>query len=180
MSIIKWDDFWAHRRKNYFGRLIIWVRQIFVTPIMERFIIENTSKGTLIEAGCGTGEVTLNIAKQRGDHVYLVDYSSKALEIAKNHAFSMGITPKIVECDICDLSSHIPSIEDGYVFNIGVIEHYDMSDITTIIKEMAQVSGRWAFAVVPERSLFWRLYIFLSFKCNLVPDNFKIVLYSNT
>ena len=50
---------------------------------MVKFLLMFSHKGTLIEAGCGSGEVALQVSKIRGDHLVLVDISSNALNLAK-------------------------------------------------------------------------------------------------
>jgi ubiquinone/menaquinone biosynthesis C-methylase UbiE len=76
-------SFWNIRKAHYLGRLLAWVRKRFVTKAMVKFLLMFSHKGTLIEAGCGSGEVALQVSKIRGDHLVLVDISSNALNLAK-------------------------------------------------------------------------------------------------
>ena len=61
------------------------------------------------------------------------------------------------------------------MYNIGVIEHF--ADPSTILQEMAKVSGREALALIPERSLFWLSFIWLSRRLRLVPKDFFVLLH---
>ena len=68
-----WDAFWQERRARPLGRIVAWGRARFVTSKLVRYVLANTPKGVLVEAGCGSGEVSLKVAQQRGDRVILVD-----------------------------------------------------------------------------------------------------------
>lgn len=170
-----WDVFWKKRNERLLGQIISWVRHRCVTPTLTKLVLSNTRKGTLTEGGCGTGEISLSVAKERGDRVILVDTSAEALELAKKNAQRFGIAVETVKCDLRDLSSHLAPLPDRFVFNVGVIEH--LPDCSEVLFEMAAVSGSWALSVIPEHSTFWRLFLFLSNVLHLVPDGFFIRLY---
>jgi len=171
-----WNEFWEDRKSKRLGRLISHVRKYHVTPVLADFVIKNTEPGTLIEAGCGTAEVTITIAKKRGDRIILVDMSEKALMQAERNAEKARIPAKLINCDIKKLYDKTGFISDGSVFNIGVIEHF--KDCTPILHQMSAVSGNAALAVIPKRSLFWRLFISISIFIKLVPENFYIHLFT--
>ncbi len=171
----RWENFWQKRRERLLGRLISWVRRRVITPFLARFVLDNTEGGTLLEAGCGTGEVTVHVARERGDRVILVDIAPRALMLAKRNAEKAGVIVNAVQCDIARLSSCLGRIPDGSVFNIGVIEHFP--DCSGVLREMASVSGRSALAIVPGRSMFWRCFVALSLRLGLVPPDFFVHLY---
>jgi uncharacterized membrane protein YbhN (UPF0104 family)/ubiquinone/menaquinone biosynthesis C-methylase UbiE len=171
-----WDQFWCQRDRRPIGRLLSWVRRRFVTPKLVALVLKNTERGTLVEAGCGTGEVSLQSAKLRGDRVVLVDRSRRALVMAQRRSRALGVDADILQCDIVSLSAHVKSIPDATAFNIGVIEHFP--DCSRVLLEMAKVSGRGAFAVIPERSFFWRVFVVATTWLGFVPDDFFIRLYS--
>jgi|GEM_PF-435034 len=168
----EWDEFWETRKKSPLGRLLTGFRQRFVTAKLARYIRDNTEKGTLIEAGCGTGEITLRVAAERGDRVFLVDCSRRALTAAERLAKQYGVDAQLIECDITDLSEHVPPAHDNVVYNIGVVEHF--RDPSHVLREMARVTGDSAIAVIPERSAFWLVYFHLARLLGLVPRDFFV------
>ena len=170
-----WDIFWQKREEKGLGRFISWVRHNFVTSAMIKYILNNTQKGTLIEAGCGEGEVTLSVSKIRNDKGILIDKSNQALAIAKQIASELGVEASFINCDIEQMSDHVVISEDSVVYNIGVIEHFE--DCTHILREMDKASGRYALSLIPEKSIFWSTYIALAFKLDMVPSEFYVHLF---
>jgi ubiquinone/menaquinone biosynthesis C-methylase UbiE len=171
----EWDNFWKKRDKNPLGRFISWVRKRFVTTALVRYICSNTEKGVLIEAGCGSGEVTLQVAKKRGDKVILVDRSPEALALAKRKAEKYNLDLELLQCDIVELSKYISPAPGNIVYNVGVVEHFE--DCSAVLKEMAKVSGSYAIAIIPQKSLFWKIFISFSRFMKLTPKDFVIYLY---
>jgi len=171
----QWNRFWQQRSERPLGRIIRAVRRCVVTPMLARFVRRNTTRGTLIEAGCGTGEVSLHIARHRGNRVVLVDIAPDALDMARAHASSLGIQATTLQCDITTLSQRMPTVPDGIVYNVGVVEHFP--DCAPVLREMAKVSGNFALAVIPEKTIFWRVFVSLSLVLKLVPPGFYIHLY---
>lgn len=171
-----WDSFWKKRNRNLPGRIITWFRKRYVTTALADYMLSNTEKGILIEAGCGSGEVTLLVAEQRKDKVILADCSHEALEIARWNAGRYCVDAELIECDITQLSEHIMQNPDNIVYNIGVVEHFD--DCSDVLLEMAKTAGKYAIAIIPEKSLFWTVFIACSRFIGLVPDGFVVYLYS--
>lgn len=174
----QWDVFWEKRKKKHLGRFIGWFRYRFITSALIKYILRNTQKATLVEAGCGEGEVTLTVSKIRGDKVVLVDSSGRALSIARQKASKLGIPATFIQCDIEQLSNHIKHISNSIVYNIGVIEHF--KDCTKVLQEMDIVSSIYALALIPEKSFFWNAYIALAFKLRMVPSSFYIYLFDES
>lgn len=176
IKAIQWDSFWENRQQRPLGKLVAFFRRRFVTTKLAEYIQRNSAKGTLIEAGCGSGEVTLLVASKRGDNVVLVDKSAIALANAKQLARQYNVEARLIECDITELSAHIESAPENIVYNIGVIEHFQ--DPSGILREMATVSGPYAMSVVPERSVFWLTFFLFSKLLGLVPPDFFVRFFS--
>ncbi|MEK7625470.1 MAG: class I SAM-dependent methyltransferase [Patescibacteria group bacterium] len=109
---------------------------------LTKFVNELLAKngfGSVLEAGSGSGKGTLllnQIFKKT-----LLDISTVALDYAKylKDKFKV-INVEFVEGNIFTLP-----FADGlynFVWNIGVIEHYKLSEIKSIIKEMVRVSSK--------------------------------------
>lgn len=171
-----WDDFWQQRKRRPLGRLLAWGRRRFVTPALVKLLEKNTEPGVLGEAGCGSGEVTLRLARRRGDRVILVDTSRRALSLALSNARRLGVGATSLECDVRHLREHLPAGEVTHVHNIGVIEHFH--DPSDILKQMASVSSRWALVVVPERGVFWHVFIALARLLKLAPRDMYVYLHN--
>jgi anaerobic magnesium-protoporphyrin IX monomethyl ester cyclase len=171
-----WDKFWDKRTSMPLGNLLSWFRGRFVTSVLVDYIIKNTEKGILIEAGCGTGETTLKTAKLRGDQAVLVDRSEPALEQAKRSAKHYGVHADFLKCDIRELSAHVRPDPKNIVYNVGVAEHF--SDPAYVLREMARASGLYAIAIVPEHSIFWTLFHYISKALKLIPPDFFVVFYN--
>lgn len=170
-----WNAFWRKRSRRLSGRMIAWVRKHIITPALARFVAGMTQRGVLIEAGCGSGEVSLDIARRRGDRLILVDVSPDALAMARDNAAARGIDATLLECDVARLSEQIGAVADGIVYNIGVVEHF--AEPAGVLREMAAASGRYALAVIPERTFFWTSFVSLCAFLRLVPPDFCIRLY---
>lgn len=170
-----WDDFWEVRERTLSGRIVNWARRRFLTPALVRAIRENSERGTLVEAGCGSGQVILAIAAERGDTAVLVDRSERALAIARAGAEQLGVHASFVQCDIAELSSHVRGDDTTTVFNIGVVEHFD--DCSDLLREMARVGRRAAIALVPARSPFWLFFYRLSLALKLIPHDLYVRYY---
>lgn len=171
-----WNRFWRFRSTNSFGRFINLFRRRFITKMFVRFLLENTQKGTLVEAGCGTGEITLRIAQKRGDKAVLLDSSTDALDQAKALAYELGADATFLHADLLNLPEVLPACEDATVFNIGVVEHF--SDCTDALRVMAKTSTSHALAIVPQRSVFWLTYIKAMRVFGILPDDFYVFLFS--
>jgi cyclopropane fatty-acyl-phospholipid synthase-like methyltransferase len=142
---------------------------------MVRFLLRRTASGVLVEAGCGTGEVSLEVARRRGDRVVLVDMSEEALQQAQAVFAAANIPVQALQCDVAELGDHLSRVGDATVFNIGVIEH--AGDCTKMLQQMAALAGRKALVIVPERSAFWMGFVEASRRLRLVPEDFFILLY---
>jgi ubiquinone/menaquinone biosynthesis C-methylase UbiE len=172
-----WEDFWQNRDQSLIGKLLTWGRRNLVNIKLEKYILENTSKGVLVEAGCGSGEITLRVAAKRGDLVVLVDRSQEALKLAKYLMKQHKVNGQVIQCDIAELSSHVEWSEDNTVYNIGVVEHF--KDPAPILREMLRVSGQPAIAIIPERSLFWLWFYKVSCILHLLPPDFFVQYFTS-
>lgn len=91
----------------------------------------------LLEAGSGSGKASILLGKNV-DRTFL-DISSAALDYAKklaNHFQVFNI--KYIEGNIFEMP--FPNDQYSLVWNIGVIEHYNKSEIKKILEEMARVT----------------------------------------
>ncbi len=75
----------------------------------------------ILEAGCGTGEISLRLAAQ-GNKLMMLDTSISALNYSKAQAEALGVPAFIIKGSIF----HLPFKNDvfDFAFNIGVLDHF--------------------------------------------------------
>ena len=122
----KFSSYWW---EEYYRELTIFVNNL---------LFENKLK-TILENGSGSGKATILLDKKFTKT--LLDISPIALKYAKHIAGKFNVKDvKFLEGDIFSMP-----FEDGsfdFVWNIGVIEHYTLDSIKSIIKEMARVCNK--------------------------------------
>jgi ubiquinone/menaquinone biosynthesis C-methylase UbiE len=128
----KFSSFWW---ENYYGEL---------TNSINKIIIKE-GLNTVLEAGSGSGKSTLLLNKNL--HKTLLDISPIALEYAKYISKKFEVeNVKFVEGNI--FSIPFKNNYFDFVWNIGVIEHYEQDDIKSIVKEMIRVCSKSGIVAV--------------------------------
>lgn len=122
----KFSSFWW---QNYYDEL---------TGFIDKLIFSN-SYNTVLEAGSGSGKATLLLNRKL--HKTLLDISPVAIEYAKHIANKLEVeNVNFVEANIFSMP-----FENNFfdlVWNIGVIEHYEIDNIKVIINEMVRICAR--------------------------------------
>lgn len=128
----KFSSFWW---ENYYDELTDCVNKMMLT----------NGFNTTLEAGSGSGKATILLNKNF--HKTLLDISPVALEYAKYVADKFEVENiNFVEGNI--FSMPFKNNNFDFVWNIGVIEHYELDDIKSIIKEMVRVCGKSGIVAV--------------------------------
>lgn len=112
---------------------------------------------TILEAGSGTGLLSLEMARKKAK-VVLLDISKTALEISK-HLFSVNNKQcSLINGDIF----HLPFRQSSYdvVWNVGVLEHFCFNDQVIILKEMMRVCKNDGIVITVNPSNRRSLYTF--------------------
>ena len=112
----------------------------------------------VIEIGCGSGFVTLALAK-KGALCSLLDISPVALQNAASAFERAGLPkPPCIQADA--LQSSLPAGAYDLVWNGGVIEHFFDEGKALLIKEMVRICapGGTVVILVPNR-LCWQLQL---------------------
>jgi ubiquinone/menaquinone biosynthesis C-methylase UbiE len=141
-----WDSFWStlDGERNILSKFLSFYRiQIIARAV--NYYIEKLFKaeGIFIECGAGTSETTLKTRKINRNFVAL-DYSELILRKTITN-------PKIDSCinaDIFSLPIKNNSV-DG-IWNVGVMEHFTLTDIDKILREFSRVLKENANII-----LFW-------------------------
>jgi len=87
----------------------------------------------ILEVGSGSGQTSAYLAS-KGGIVHLVDISKKALEFSRRYFASKKLPVKLYLQDAFDMK--FPDESFDYVWNGGVIEHFEDKDKITMIKNM--------------------------------------------
>ena len=133
----EWDDYW-NRKDRASGRIYDLIATAYRTLVIRRnlesVIFRTFPDGSrLLHAGCGSGGVDANLHERM--RITAVDTSSGALrryrELNRNAA-------AVQEADIFSLPFADGSF-DG-VYNLGVLEHFTVDEIVTILVELARVT----------------------------------------
>lgn len=128
----QFSSFWW---KNYYEEL---------TGHIDKIMRANDFK-TILEAGSGSGKATILL--NNNFHKTLLDISSIALKYAKYITGKFGVKNiNFVEGNI--FSMPFKNNNFDFVWNIGVIEHYELEDIKSIVKEMVRVCNKSGIAAV--------------------------------
>jgi ubiquinone/menaquinone biosynthesis C-methylase UbiE/tetratricopeptide (TPR) repeat protein len=126
-----WDNVW----KN--GKYSDWDNssQLIYETLIEE--IGDIDGKKILEAGSGTGRISLRLAKDGAD-VTLVDFSEIAIEQAKERFESEGIFGSFYVADIMNMKD-IPDSSFDVIWNAGVLEHFDYEQQIVVLQEMKRV-----------------------------------------
>ena len=132
-----------------------WAEQFPIAPY-RRLVLEQQaiSGGRALEVGSGPAHDSLPLA-ERGLEVHGVDWSRKGLDAGRRLYADEGYRLHAVCCDIRDLPYRDGAFD--FVWNGGVLEHFEDADIRKVLGEMRRVtrSGGTVLATVPNRFYFW-------------------------
>jgi len=134
----KFSSFWW---KDYYDEL---------TGFVNKTMSEN-GLNTILEAGSGSGKATILLNKSF--HKTLLDISPVALEYAKHVANKFSIENiNFAEGSIFSMPFNDNNF--NFVWNIGVIEHYELDDIKLILKEMVRICNKSGVVAVGVPNLY--------------------------
>jgi len=143
----KWDQYYASHSSVEEDENILRFRGEFV-DLVSALLPEG---GCILEAGCGAGEQSLALAKTTRYEVTLLDFSTEAINRARQ-AFEKGNLPAkfLVE----DAFQH-GKPEYDLVFNAGVLEHYSFDQQVSLLRGMASRSKKYVLVLVPNYQNYW-------------------------
>ncbi|MFN7922159.1 MAG: glycosyltransferase [Bryobacteraceae bacterium] len=105
----------------------------------------------ILEAGCGGGWQSLEIAKSGRFDVTLLDFSRAALDYAAEVFRRENVPGRFLEGDFSQ-----PGDPDyDLVFNAGVLEHYTLDEQVGLLRGMASRSQRFVLVLVPNARCYW-------------------------
>ncbi len=131
-----WDEYWQDQKKP--GRILYdiiaaFYRKVIIRPSLNRFIKQTFEPGArVLHAGCGGGQVDVDIR----DYVAItgLDISVNALNLYKR---AHGGRARVLHGSVFMIPSPDGSF-DG-IYNLGVMEHFELGDIERILAEFHRV-----------------------------------------
>jgi SAM-dependent methyltransferase len=140
-----WDDIWRRleetqhvnsRLKATVNRLLGDAVSRFCLEFLVRHGVTGQAGSHVLEAGCGSGGVTLELAK-RGAHATLLDISETSIGVSAQRFARAGTPGAFVQGDLFAL----PFRDDSFdcVWNAGVIEHFLLDQQRAALSEMVRV-----------------------------------------
>jgi SAM-dependent methyltransferase len=132
----QWDRHWQSGERKWFLWGMVATRRFVFQPAVafycDRFFSE---RGLFFEMGCGTAESSALIPRKLRKFIGL-DFSAAALGLARK----TGSLDALVQADALNLPCSSGSI-DG-IWNLGVMEHFDLSQIQRCFAEFRRVLKR--------------------------------------
>jgi ubiquinone/menaquinone biosynthesis C-methylase UbiE len=114
--------------------------------------------GTVLDAGCGSGRLVLEIAKRRPDlQVHGIDLEAGMVDVATRHAEREGLTDRVrfTAADLADLP--LPDNSVDMVVSTASLHHWtDVSAVITSLDRVLRPDGRmWIYdmRLVPARKV---------------------------
>lgn len=140
-----WDDYWRrNNQKSIYSFLAkIYRKAVFKRMLRSYFTKYFTKDGLVLHAGCGSGQVDEELAKEY--KIVALDVSSEALSLYKKNVANpfFRIKGSVVE---------LPFLDNSFesVYNLGVFEHFQRDEIDKALSEIRRVIKRNGRAVI-----FW-------------------------
>ena len=108
--------------------------------------------GRVLEAACGSGRHSVELARHVDCRQQLLDFSPAAIACAQRVFAHRGVPAQFTVGD-----AFSPAQDNGFdlVFNSGVLEHYEQPRQVDFLRAMAARSRRYVLVLVPNRQCHW-------------------------
>lgn len=106
----------------------------------------------VLEAACGSGRHSVELARHVDCRLHLLDFSPAAIACARRVFALRGVDATFTVGD-----AFAPAADNGFdlVFNSGVLEHYEQARQVDFLRAMAARSSRYVLVLVPNRLCHW-------------------------
>lgn len=155
-----WEKYW--KKKTILTRIVDFMRINYFSDIPVSYL-GNLNGKTVLEAGCGTSESLVKIAKIAKKAVG-IDISRKALDRSKVNFERSKIFKEKYSLVLGDIQKM--KFKDNtfdIVFNTGVVEHFDDDKINNKpVEEMARVAKKGGKIVILVPSVYSPFYWYYS------------------
>jgi len=100
---------------------------------------EDLSGATLLDAGCGTGALAIDVAR-RGANVIAIDVAGSLISVARERATAEGVDGKI-DFRVGDMLADAPA-EVDYVVAMDSLIHYAEVDVHKVVSEFCSRANK--------------------------------------
>lgn len=151
-----WNGWWPEKFEEL--KLLYRVWHHFLWRAYERLLsnVPLKPESRVLELGCGSGHISLLLAKKYGCAVTLADSSEYAIALASRLFESQGVSARFIQSDLLALT--LPE-EFDLVHNEGVIEHFHPGELTHVMLAHRNLTrpGGHVIIFVPTDSICYRV-----------------------
>jgi 2-polyprenyl-3-methyl-5-hydroxy-6-metoxy-1,4-benzoquinol methylase len=134
---------------------------------------ETAKKGTVLDAGCGTGQMTRELLK-RGWDVTSVDYSKEMLAVAEQKTKAIGLNGIFIHCDLKELAKLDRKFD--YIMLNGVLPYVAVEEEPQVFEQLRAVSHAQTILLSAHYNLFFNLLSFDNWTVSAITDTFLSTL----
>ena len=148
----EWDGFWSDRQYKQLTKPSWSKRRIM--NILDKYVDKDM---TVLDAGCGSGFFS-NYFISKGCKIYSLDYSERALEIARKITQNKAV--EYIKRDLLDESICFEFNNTfDLIFTDGLFEHFSKEEQEKILKTFITMKKRDGMIItfVPNRYSFWTI-----------------------
>lgn len=134
-----WDSYWRQQNTTtrLYGRIASFYRRRIIAPSLRRTLAKFTTfDSSILHAGSGGGEI--DILMPRNWKLTAIDISLEALQKHRSTFSGEGRTDFALQADLFCLP--FESDQFDVAFNLGVMEHFNDSEIIRALKELRRVA----------------------------------------
>jgi dolichol-phosphate mannosyltransferase len=132
----EWDTYWAAKRQPgtlMYDLVAAFYRKFIIKRILNHFIWKHfTPKAEVLHAGCGSGQVDVDIAQTL--RISALDISPQALSLYKK---CQPNSARLIHGSI--FAIQVPDASYDGVYNLGVMEHFTEQEIHQILSEFNRI-----------------------------------------
>ncbi|GEM_PF-2278001 len=160
---VTWETFWDQQhgtKASPIGKWLFNLREKRVGVDYAKVAMRyTTSKGRVLEAGCGSAIGSIWLNRIRQDEIVALDLFPKALEVCGETAQRHNAKVELVRGNLFSLP--FPDKSFSLCWNSGTLEHFYHDDVIAIIREMRRVS-KVAIGIVPADHFMWSVPLTLA------------------
>lgn len=149
---LKWDTYYDARSLDEVLNEPLEAGKVYL-EIAQAIAGVVASDAAIMEAGCGSGRHSLELARSGFTNLSLLDVSPKAISYASTLFRHFGLPGRFDVHDV--FAGSTTGRPFDLVFNSGVLEHYSFEKQVAFLQGMASFSRNYVFVLVPNRYCHW-------------------------
>lgn len=133
-----WNQVWTsddnHEEWNYLSHIIL---ESIAAFLNDQNIFTPGNTFTIVEAGCGSGRISMRLAEQLAAKIVFLDFSSVAVDNLKSRLEKTTLHGHVVQGDLFHIPLHDNSCH--VIWNGGVLEHFTGEQQQKAVSEMVRI-----------------------------------------